>query len=183
MEICSVTFFPRHTRITTRFRHHLYSSHVPNLARHLLSMLPSLREHECINRRNLSFEEELNQTELGHVFEHVILEVLSLRGILTRGQTTWNWQRDPIGMYHITIATGKKLILKESLLVAQAILTNALLGPVLRMRLPDPEPELKKRTQELPVYRYEPLSSKRPNRLLFAAEPVEKSTDTENRPV
>lgn len=175
MEICSVTFFPRHTRITMRFRHHLYSSHIPGLAQLLLSMLPSLREHDCINRRNLSFEEELTQTELGHVFEHVILEVLSLRGVCTRGQTTWNWERDQIGTYHITINTGKKLVLKESLLVAQAILTNALVGPVLRMRLPEQAP-LPVGTGELPVYRYEPRArSRRADRMLFAFP-------SENRP-
>lgn len=171
MEICSVTFFPRHTRITMRFRHHLYSSHVPDLAQHLLSMLPSLREHDCINRRNLSFEEELAETELGHVFEHVVLAVLSLRGVCTRGQTTWNWQRDPIGTYHVTIGTGKKLLLKESLLVAQAILTNALVGPVLRIRLPDPSGS--GRTAELPVYRYELRGGESVGRRLF---------ETENRP-
>lgn len=180
MEICSVTFFPRHTRITVRFRHHLYCSHVPDLATNLLAMLPSLREHDCINRRNLSFEEELTQTELGHVFEHVILEVLSLRGMRTRGLTTWNWERDPIGTYHVTISTGKKLLLKEGLLVAQAILTNALLGPVLRMRLP--AAALKPATSgELPVYRYEPLTKgrRRPaERMLFAAVPA----PSENRP-
>lgn len=179
MEICSVTFFPRHSRITMRFRHHLYSSHVPGLAHHLLSMLPSLREHDCINRRNLSFEEELNETELGHVFEHVVLAVLALRGIRTRGQTTWNWQRDPIGTYHITIGTGKKLLLKESLLVTQAILTNALLGPVLRMRLPEPAP---RRSQaELPVYRYAPPGRPARNLTLFAVEAVD-GTGSENRP-
>jgi hypothetical protein len=160
-----------------RFRHHLYSSHIPGLAQTLLSMLPSLREHDCINRRNLSFEEELTQTELGHVFEHIILELLSLRGICTRGQTTWNWERDPIGTYHITINTGKKLLLKESLLVAQAILTNALLGPVLRMRVPEAAPK-PAASAELPVYRYETAASSRkprPDRMLFAATPIEPS--------
>lgn len=191
MEICSVIFFPRHTRITMRFRHHLYSSQVPDLAGHLLSMLPSLREHECINRRNLSFEEELAQTELGHVFEHVILAVLARRGICTRGQTTWNWERDPIGTYHVTIGTGKKLLLKESLLVAQALLTNTLLGPMIRMRLPDADvPGQRPRSggTELPVYRYEPRGPRRGNRMLFAAVPAgvapapADTADTENRP-
>lgn len=174
MEICSVTFFPRHTRITMRFRHHLYSSHVPDLAQNLLTMLPTLGEHECVNRRNLAFAEELTQTELGHVFEHVVLEVLSLRGLSTRGQTTWNWERDPIGTYHVSIHTGKRLLVKESLLVAQAILTNALMGPVLRMRLPEgPQPT---GSGELPVYGYTPITpGRRTERMLFAVT-------TENRP-
>lgn len=177
MEISSVTFFPRHTRITVRFRHHLYSSHLPGLANHLLAMLPSLREHFCMNRRGLSFEEELKETEMGHVFEHVILGVLALRGVATRGQTTWNWQRDPIGMFQVTIGTGKKLLVKEALVVAQAILTNAIHGPVLRFRLPT-EPLLP-RQAELPVYRYTRVGETAP--LLFAAEAVETATTKPTR--
>ena len=137
MEISSVTFFPRHTRITMRFRHHLYSSQVPNLATALLTMLPSLRKHLCSNRSGLRFEEELTDTELGHVFEHVILAILARRGVCTGGHTTWNWQRDPIGTYHVTIGTGKKLLVKEGLLIAQAILTNACSARCCRMRLPE----------------------------------------------
>lgn len=177
MEISSVTFFPRHTRITVRFRHHLYSSHLPGLAGHLLTMLPSLREHFCMNRRGLSFEEELKETEMGHVFEHVALAVLALRGITTRGQTTWNWQRDPIGMFQVTIGTGKKLLVKEALVISQAIITNALFGPVLRFRLPTAP--LTTKEPELPVYRYTPVGQSAP--LLFAAEAREAVTTKPTR--
>jgi len=125
-----------------------------------------------MNRRGLTFEEELKETEMGHVFEHVILAVLALRGAATRGQTTWNWQRDPIGMFQVTIGTGKKLLVKEALVIAQAIITNAVHGPVLRFRLPG-EPLLPKQT-ELPVYRYTRMGQTAP--LLFAAEPAEAAT-------
>ncbi len=131
MEILAITFFPRHTRLTVRFRHHLYSGQLPTLATSLISMLPSLREHLCTNARGLSFEQELHDTELGHVFEHVMLAILADRGLCTRGQTTWNWHRDPVGTYHVTISTGRKMLVKESLLVAQALFTNVLVGPPL----------------------------------------------------
>lgn len=134
MEILGITFFPRHTRLTVRFRHHLYSGQLPTLAPSLVSMLPSLREHLCTNARGLSFEEELRDTELGHVFEHVMLAILADRGVCTRGQTTWNWHRDPVGTYHVTLSTGRRLLVKESLLVAQAIFTNVLVGPPLAVR-------------------------------------------------
>lgn len=132
MEITQLTFFPRHTRITVRFRNHLYSSQVAGLTDGLLAVLPHLAEHRCHNRHDLPFAEELNDSELGHVFEHVVLALLTRHGIFTRGQTTWNWQRDPIGTYHVTVATGKRLAVKECLLTAQAILTNLLVGPILR---------------------------------------------------
>lgn len=136
MEISSIDFFPRHTRITVKFRNRLYSSQVPGFAKSLLLMLPALEDHVCHNRKGLSFTREVEDTELGHVLEHVILALLGQRGIYTKGQTTWNWDRDPIGMYHITVQTGRKYVMKESILVAQAILTNALVGPVVKFSTP-----------------------------------------------
>ena len=159
MEISTVAFFPRHSRLTVRFRHQLYSSQIPELAGKLLVTLPSLREHLCTNRSGLPFTDELQDTELGHVFEHVMLAVLHQRGLAARGQTTWNWNRDPIGTYHVTISTGKRLLVKESMLIAQAILTNALLGPAIRFHLPSKAPD-----PELPVFVHPA------RRLLFAAD-------------
>lgn len=172
MEISAITFFPRHTRITVRFRHSLYSSQVDRLRAHLLDMLPSLREHICYNRSGLPFTEELENTELGHVFEHVVLAILERRGLCTSGQTTWNWHRDPIGTYHVTISTGKKHLVKEGILVAQTILTNVLVGPVVQIRLP--EAESTPRRQPLPVYRLaKPGSRGKPQpRPLFDSRPA-----------
>ncbi|HEY8108637.1 MAG TPA: hypothetical protein VIF43_01355 [Patescibacteria group bacterium] len=170
MEISAITFFPRHTRITIRFHHSLYSSQVDQLRAHLLDMLPSLREHLCYNRSGLPFTEELEDTELGHVFEHVMLAILERRGLCASGQTTWNWRRDPIGTYHVTIATGKKHLVKESVLVAQAILTNLLLGPVLPIRLP--EGRRVRRHEPLPVYRLAKSRDKTAPQLLFASRPA-----------
>lgn len=131
MEISQLVFLPRTTRFTIRFPHRLYSSQVPRIAERLLQSLPSLAEHRCQNRNGLPFVEELEDSELGHVFEHVVLELLADRGVYTRGQTTWNWDRDPIGTYQVTISTGKRRAVKESLLMAQAVFTNLLLGPPL----------------------------------------------------
>jgi cyanophycin synthase-like protein len=170
MEISAITFFPRHTRITVRFHHSLYSSQVDRLQTHLLDMLPSLREHICYNRSGLPFVEELENTELGHVFEHIMLAILEQRGLCTSGQTTWNWHRDPIGTYHVTLATGKKHLVKESILVAQTILTNLLVGPVLQIQLPESRPAA--RREPLPVYRLTKPRGKPARQLLFASRPA-----------
>lgn len=167
MEISSVVFFPRHTRLTVRFRHHLYSGQVRNLSSDLLTMLPTLREHLCFNRGGLPFVEELQDTELGHVFEHIVLALLQQRGLYTRGQTTWNWERDPIGTYQVTINTGKKLLIKESMLIAQAMLTNALVGPALKFNVPTLG-EVETITAPLPL-QLEAIAGSEP-RVLFSSE-------------
>lgn len=182
VEISAITFFPRHTRITLRFYHHLYSSQIPNLGAMLLDMLPNLREHICYNRHGLGFLEELADTELGHAFEHVILAILHQRGLSARGQTTWNWQRDPIGTYHVTINTGKKSLVKESLVLAQAIFTNALLKPVLRFVVSPPE--AKRRSGSPASLLIQSPITKEPRRLLFSDDTpfpksaVRKTADT-----
>ncbi len=168
MEISNIVFFPRHTRLTVRFRHHLYSSQVPNLAKTLFQMLPSLREHLCYNRNGLPFAEELTDTEMGHVFEHVMLAVLQQRGLHARGQTTWNWQRDSVGTFHVTINTGKRLLVKESLLIAQALLTNAIHGPVLRVSLP--EAPSGRPGEQLALWVESGVTTGRDNRLLFGSD-------------
>ncbi|MEX2043589.1 MAG: hypothetical protein WD926_01700, partial [Patescibacteria group bacterium] len=92
------------------------------------------------------------------------------RGLCASGQTTWNWHRDPIGTYHVTVATGKKHLVKESILVAQAILTNALVGPVLSIRLPDAQAV--PRQQPLPVYRLTKPRGKPVPQPLFSLQPA-----------
>lgn len=166
MEISRLAFFPRHTRITIRFSNQLYSSQVEGMAAYLLQVLPHLAIHRCVNRSGLPFEEELNDSELGHVFEHVILALLFQRGMFVRGQTTWNWQRDPIGTYHVTINTGKRLLVKECLLIAQAIFSNVLVGPPLRLRPIDLPPGTAPASLPFAIDTRE-----EPERLLFSIEP------------
>jgi len=136
MELTSIKFVSGHCRITVRFPHQLYTSQIADLPHNLLTMLPDLRRHRCQNRSGLSFVEEVLDTELGHAFEHTVLAVLERHGVCTRGETTWNWNRDPLGTYHITITTRHRVLTKQCILVAQAIFTNALHGPVLDLRLP-----------------------------------------------
>lgn len=158
MEISQLTFHQRHTRFTVRFRNRLYSSQVDDIANRLCEMLPNLTDHRCTNRHGLPFTEELADTELGHVFEHVVLELLSQREIYAQGQTTWDWEHDAIGTYHVSLGTGKRIAVKQCLIIAQAIFTNLLLGPPLKLQ---PMRRFERSTNKL--FGFEgPLTPKRP---------------------
>ncbi len=51
-----------------------------NFRRRLLRMLPGLKTHECFSSQNGGFVGELKRgTDLAHVIEHVILEILRLK--------------------------------------------------------------------------------------------------------
>ncbi len=166
MEITNILFFPRHTKVTVKFRNRLYSSQIEGFGQALINMLPSLSDHICHNRSGLPFAEEVRDTELGHVFEHVVLAVPRQRGIHTRGQTTWNWHRDPIGMYRITIHTGKRLLVKESVLIAQAILTNALIGPPIKFYTPE---LVERKPHAVPLALHIASETEGAERMLFSA--------------
>jgi hypothetical protein len=67
--------------------------------------LPSIFENECINDRNLSFREEVKATEIGHLFEHIVLEHLKIETETAgkkadySGSTSWNWETQKKGHF------------------------------------------------------------------------------------
>lgn len=75
--------------------------------------LPSILKSQCFNDENLPFLHEVRATEIGHLFEHILLEYLCMLKLLKgssdvtfSGTTNWNWYRDPRGMFHIRVNAG-----------------------------------------------------------------------------
>lgn len=71
--------------------------------------LPSVLNTKCFNKKNLSFKQEVVETEVAHLFEHLLLEYLRLikkslgEDIVINGKTYWDWYKDPRGLFHIVI--------------------------------------------------------------------------------
>lgn len=81
----------------------------------LKQYLPTIFESKCFNEGNLSFEDEVRDTEVGHLFEHILLEYLCQTKInsgaqeaLYNGETSWDWLKDPKGYFHITLDVAFK---------------------------------------------------------------------------
>ena len=99
-------FFARHDcLITSRF---------PGFEKKLLQRLPQLLCNvKCYNGQNHHFATEMLATETGHLFEHIWLEVLACEKIRVSskahfcGETSWNWKKDPYGLFHVRINAGK----------------------------------------------------------------------------
>lgn len=75
--------------------------------------LPGIFSTDCFNNENLPFRLEVENTELAHLFEHILLENLcsglvqcSDKKVVVNGVTTWNWKIEPMGTYHIQIDSG-----------------------------------------------------------------------------
>lgn len=76
----------------------------------LQKQLPSILQSTCYNDENIPFAVEVQRTEIGHLFEHILLEYLCEEKMRKgcdeatfSGRTRWNWQEDPYGMFHIVI--------------------------------------------------------------------------------
>jgi hypothetical protein len=93
----------------------LNTQEIPTIVTMLENNLPSVLTTTCYNDKNLPFNEEVQNTEIGHLFEHILLEYLcqhklakGARRATYAGKTKWNWHRDPLGRFHIHLTCGKK---------------------------------------------------------------------------
>lgn len=94
---------------------HLNTEELPTLIECLEKNLPSVLSAICYNDQGLPFHEEVRNTEIGHLFEHILLEYLcqhklakGARRATFAGRTKWNWTRDPLGRFHIHLSCGRK---------------------------------------------------------------------------
>lgn len=85
----------------------------PSTKKILEKLLPSILLSTCFNEEDLPFNQEVENTEIGHLFEHILLEYLCLEKLsygykeaVFSGRTNWNWQKDEEGTFHIIIDSG-----------------------------------------------------------------------------
>ncbi len=119
------------------------------MTRQILSVyLPSIFASACYNDDQLPFSEEVARTEVGHLFEHILLEYLciiklenGLNAATYEGVTDWNWVRDPKGTFHITIkAKSHELDVLNEALTRTITLTNVILSKNASINAPLPIP-------------------------------------------
>lgn len=104
------------TKITMDLHYNqLNTSEIPSLVEMLEQKLPSVLATTCYNDMELPFHVEVRNTEIGHLFEHILLEYLcqhkiakGARAATFAGRTKWNWKRDPMGRFHIHLSCGAK---------------------------------------------------------------------------
>ncbi len=112
---------------------------IPGTLEFLQQNYPGVLKTQCFNDKNLPFITEVVATEIGHLFEHILIDQLCALKIkqgagsaVFNGNTSWNWQKNPYGLFEIWIDIGKKeLILLIEALKRTIELTKKLLQPVL----------------------------------------------------
>ncbi|KKR79641.1 MAG: hypothetical protein UU73_C0003G0309 [Candidatus Daviesbacteria bacterium GW2011_GWA1_41_61] len=92
---------------------HCTTSSLPQTCSILEHFLPGLCHHQCFNNKQIPFLKEAQNTEVGHLFEHILLEYLYLlknnshqHHPIHKGETVWDWKEEEKGIFHITIDIG-----------------------------------------------------------------------------
>lgn len=94
-----------HSQVNTKF--------FPKTTEILDRLLPSIFHSKCFNSARYSFRREVIHTEIGHLFEHILLEYIcvvklewGMKDPLHNGVTQWDWDTEKRGIFHITIDSG-----------------------------------------------------------------------------
>lgn len=122
---------------------YFHTDSIPSTYKILQQNLPAVLKTECFNDSHLPFDAEVKNTEIGHLFEHILLEYLCQHKIQNghkkasfRGLTQWNWKKDLKGTFHITIEAKPEdtLFFKEAL-EKSVLLLNTILSSRKRFSL------------------------------------------------
>lgn len=99
------------------------TSSIPGLVERVLGLLPGLRRHTCENGSAHGIAAELADTETVHLLEHVAFELMALSGSprTLKGETTWDFSVDGVGVYRVRLAYDNDLVALGALKAAALI--------------------------------------------------------------
>ncbi|HSQ21243.1 MAG TPA: hypothetical protein VLQ52_00365 [Coriobacteriia bacterium] len=80
------------------------TAEAPHIVPALLEVLPGLAAHVCGSCHGAQFSEELADTELPHLFEHVTLELMALAGSPRDLWAGAGWQRPRSGASRVRLS-------------------------------------------------------------------------------
>ncbi len=89
------------------------TKNLPNTTALLTKDLPAIFNNVCHNAQNLPFRKEVRSTQVGHLFEHILLENLKNLAVKQnghgyfKGETTWDWDKEAYGKFNIIIYSNR----------------------------------------------------------------------------
>jgi hypothetical protein len=91
------------------------TSDLPQTFNFLKNRFPGVLTTECFNQDGLPFNQEVTATELGHLFEHILIrKIYDLKkeageeNFIVDGRTDWDWKKEEKGIFNIFISSGEE---------------------------------------------------------------------------
>ncbi|MDI6900572.1 MAG: hypothetical protein QMC79_02620 [Anaerosomatales bacterium] len=123
------------------------------LVERALALLPGLERHVCDNGTGAAFAKEMQDTEVPHLFEHVVIELMtgagSPRGL--HGETQWDFRRDGRGVFRVSVEYDDDLVCLGAIKAADRVMAYLLDG--------GDAPDVVAETQRLRELRAHPVAS------------------------
>jgi hypothetical protein len=90
----------------------------------VVRLFPHLATHRCDNGQGYTFRRECRETEIPHLFEHLIIELQAQAQPVEvlRGETQWNWGIDPRGRFYVFVDYENELLALGAIRLAERIL-------------------------------------------------------------
>ena len=119
MEILDINYLKNKTTVNLFIIPELaYTKLIPDFSHKVLCSLPELKDHNCINDNGHEFEKELDNTELAHAFEHIMMELISKNDpkmSFIEAWTSWNWKENERHTYTIDFKYTNKKVFQKAL--------------------------------------------------------------------
>lgn len=132
MRVHSVTVCPDRIDVVVHVESSeaLRTSQSASAADRALGVLPGLARHHCHNDEDLTFADELADTEVPHLFEHVVLELMAEAGSprSLRGETEWDFKRDGRGVFRVSLEYDDDLVCLGAIKSAGPLVSYVLEG-------------------------------------------------------
>lgn len=114
MRVHSVTVCPDRVDVVVKVEDtsEMRTSLDPEVADRALQVLPGLAGHRCSTASHRTFAEELCDTEVPHLFEHVVLELMAEAGSprSLKGETAWDFRRGGNGVFRVSVEYDDDLV-------------------------------------------------------------------------
>lgn len=96
-----------------------------SIAERALILLPGLDRHTCANGDGRTFTEELADTEVPHLFEHVVMEIMAQAGSprSLKGETSWDFKRDGHGIFRVSFEYDDDLVCLGAIKFANKVMS------------------------------------------------------------
>jgi hypothetical protein len=91
------------------------TKHLTHTMDFITNHCPNVLKTDCFNDSHLPFRIEVQETEIAHLLEHIILDEWCAQEVSKgaetatySGNTSWNWLNEPRGTFHISFDLPKE---------------------------------------------------------------------------